>query len=399
MTTTAHTTDLTSRYSESLMGVFGTPQLVLERGEGAYVVDADGKRYLDLLGGIAVNTLGHGHPQLVEAIAQQASQLIHTSNFFATEPQIRFAERLLTVADAPAGSKVFFCNSGTEANEAAFKLARATGRTNVIVAEGAFHGRTMGALSLTAKAAYREPFEPLIPGVIRVPYGDVAALADALDETVAAVLLEPIQGEAGVIEPPDGYLAAARELTTQHGALLILDEVQSGVGRTGDWFAHTASGIRPDAMTLAKGLAGGIPIGALVTVGDRTSQLLHAGQHGTTFGGNPLACAAGLAVLDVLSEPGFLTRVAAHGDHLKHAVAQLSDARLGPVRGRGLLLGLPLRDAVASDVVTVARERGFIVNAPNPSTIRLAPPLTITAAELDSFVTEIPAILDQIGAS
>lgn len=399
MTTHDTGTQLTARYGESLLGVFGTPQLVIERGEGTYLIDADGKRYLDLLGGIAVNTLGHGHPRLVEAVSRQAADVIHTSNFFATPVQIRLAERLLELANAPTGSRVFFCNSGTEANEAAFKLARATGRPGIVVADGAFHGRTLGALSLTSKESYRSPFEPLVPGVTRVPYGDVDALAAVLDESVGAVLLEPIQGEAGVIEPPAGYLANVRELTTAVGALMIVDEVQTGVGRTGAWFAHQASNVSPDAMTLAKGLAGGVPVGALVTLGGEVSQLLKPGQHGTTFGGNPLACAAAHAVLDVLSEPDFLAEVAAKGGHVKQRIADLNDQRIRDVRGRGLLLGIALRDEVAPAVVEQARHAGFIVNAPNAATLRLAPPLTITTAELDTFLDTLGDLLTQVGAT
>ena len=391
------TDELLQRYQRSLLGVFGEPQLVLERGEGSYVVDADNRRYLDLLGGIAVNSLGHQHPVLVRAISEQAVKLIHTSNFFTTKQQITLAERLLDLASAPSGSKVFFCNSGTEANEAAFKLARATGRERVIVADGGFHGRTMGALSLTSKQAYRDPFEPLIPGVLRVPFGDTDALASVLDETVGAVILEPIQGEAGVVEPPRGYLTRVRELTQASGALMVMDEVQTGVGRTGQWFAHQSEAVIPDAMTLAKGLGGGVPIGALVTFGQGTSELLTPGQHGTTFGGNPLACAAANAVLDVVGEPGFLQQVSSLGEHVKQRINSLADERVCAVRGRGLLLGIGLRDAVAPAFVSAARGAGFIVNAPNPNTIRLAPPLTITADELDTFLDAVISILDSIG--
>lgn len=389
----------TQRYSDAMLGVFGAPQLVLERGEGRHVYDVEGNCYLDLLGGIATTSLGHGNQELIEAITRQAQDLIHVSNFFTTRAQIELGERLLQVADADKGARVFLCNSGTEANEAAFKLARATGRPNIVVADGAFHGRTMGALSLTAKEAYRAPFEPLIAGVIRVPYNDVEALRTVLDEHVGAVLLEPIQGEAGVVVPDDDYLVAARELTTNAGALLILDEVQTGVGRTGAWFAHTRTGITPDAMTLAKGLGGGVPIGALLTLNEHASGLLTAGQHGTTFGGNPLACAAANAVLFTIESLDLLAHVEAMFAHVEHAVTQLRDERITEVRGRGLLIGLGLRDAVGPQLVEAARKAGFIVNAPNANTLRLAPALTITAAELDEFVTALPTLLDQIGQS
>jgi len=300
---------LLERYGSALVQVFGTPQLVLASGHGAWVTDVDGKRYLDLLSGIAVNALGHGHPALVQAVTKQAESAIHVSNFFTSEPAIRLAERILEVARAPAGSGVFFANSGTEATEAAIKLSRRTGRTRILALEGSFHGRSTGALALTHKAAYREPFEPLIPEVVFVAADDPAALRDAVDDSTAALFLEPIQGEAGVRELSDDYLRLARELTTQHGALLVVDEIQTGVGRTGDWFAHQRSGIVPDAMTLAKGLGGGVPIGGLVTFRPEVTGLLAAGQHGTTFGGNPLACAAGLAVLDTIQREDLLAHV------------------------------------------------------------------------------------------
>ena len=296
------------RYARSMMGVYGRPKTVLTRGQGCYVWDADGNRYLDLLAGIAVNALGHGHPAVVGAICQQAASLIHVSNFFATPPQIELAERLLAVAGAPAGSAVFFANSGTEAIEAAIKLSRRTGRTGLVAAEAAFHGRTIGALALTHKQAYREPFAPLIPSVTHVPLNDEAALRAAVGADVAAVFLEPIQGEAGVVAADPAYLQLARELTTASGTLLIIDEIQTGVGRTGTWFAFQQAGIVPDAITVAKGLAGGVPIGALVTFGPDVSGLLTAGQHGSTFGGNPLAAAAGLAVLDTIDKDGLLAR-------------------------------------------------------------------------------------------
>src|SRR6478672_7930044 len=308
------------RYEHSLLTVFGRPKTVLERGEGAVVEDVEGARYLDLLGGIAVNTLGHGHPALVRAVAEQAGSLVHVSNFFTTTPQVELAERLLEVAGAPSGSAVFFANSGTEAVEAAVKLSRRTGRTRLVAAEGGFHGRTTGALALTHKPAYREPFEPLLPDVTHVPYGDEAALRAAVAGDVAAVVLEPIQGEAGVIEADPAYLRLARELTTAHGALLVLDEVQTGIGRTGSWFAFQQAGVVPDAMTLAKGLGGGVPIGALVTFGPDVSGLLTAGMHGSTFGGNPLAAAAGLAVLATIEEQGLLEHVRDAGERLAGGV-------------------------------------------------------------------------------
>ncbi len=386
-----------SRYSTSLMGVFGAPQRVLVRGSGCLVWDADGKEYLDLLGGIAVNALGHAHPFVTSVISSQLATLGHVSNFFTSPTQVALAEKLLELAAAPAGSKVFFSNSGTEANEAAFKLARRntgsgdTKRTKIIALEGAFHGRTMGALALTAKEAYRAPFEPLPGGVVHIPFGDIAALEAAVDGTVAAVFLEPIQGEAGVRPLPPGYLKAAREATTKAGALLILDEVQTGIGRTGKWFASSDAGIVPDAITLAKGLGGGFPIGALLTFGEQTSSLLSAGQHGTTFGGNPVATAAALATLHALESQHVLANVAAVGEHLRSALAAIPGVT--EVRGEGLLIGFDLDADVAPAVVQAGLDAGFIVNSPGPRTIRLAPPLILTTAQADTFLAAFPAIL------
>ena len=385
-----------SRYSSSLLGVFGTPQRVLVRGSGCLVWDADGKEYLDLLGGIAVNALGHAHPFVTSVISSQLATLGHVSNFFTSPTQIALAEKLLAITGAPAGSKVFFANSGTEAVEAAFKLARrntgaAKPRTRIIALEGAFHGRTMGALALTSKEAYRAPFAPLPGGVEHIPFGDIDALRAAVDETVAAVFLEPIQGEAGVRPLPAGYLAAAREATRAAGALLILDEVQTGIGRTGKWLASEDAGIVPDAVTLAKGLGGGFPIGALVTFGPETSALLTAGQHGTTFGGNPVATAAALATLHVLENQQLLEQVRTVGDHLRTGLDTIDGVT--EVRGEGLLIGFDLDADIAPAVVTAGLDAGFIVNSPGQHTIRLAPPLILTTDQADSFLTALPALL------
>ncbi|MDN5797343.1 MAG: acetylornithine transaminase [Intrasporangium sp.] len=387
-------TGLLTRYAASMVQVFGTPQIVLASGQGCWVTDIDGKRYLDLLSGIAVNALGYGHPALVQAVSKQAEAAIHISNFFTSEPAIQLAERLLALAGAPTGSGVFFANSGTEANEAAIKLTRRTGRSRIIAMEGSFHGRSTGALALTHKAAYREPFEPLIPDVHFVPPGDADALRVAVDGQTAAVFVEPIQGEAGIREVPAGYLRLARDLTRRHGALLVLDEIQTGVGRTGDWFAHTSAGIRPDAMTLAKGLGGGVPIGALLTYGPEVTGLLTAGQHGTTFGGNPLACAAGLAVLDTIERDHLLenaTRVGA-------LLGDLNVPGVSATRGRGLLRAIELSGIPAPLVMQEARDAGFIVNAVTPTALRLAPPLIITADELGGFLTALPGILERAQA-
>ncbi len=382
------------RYEHALLGVFGRPQLVLDHGEGAWVWDVDGRRYLDLVGGIAVNALGHGHPALVAAVSTQAARLVHVSNLHTTAPQVELAERILRLAGAPEGSAVFFTNSGTEAVEAAVKLARRTGRRGLVAAEGAFHGRTTGALALTHKPAYREPFGPLLPGVTHVPWGDTAALRHAVTRDTAAVVLEPLQGEAGVRPPARGFLQAAREATCDAGALLVLDEVQTGVGRTGAWFAFQEAGVLPDAMTLAKGLGGGVPVGALVTFGPEATALLGPGQHGSTFGGNPLACAAGLAVLDTIESEGLLAHVRAAGEHLAERVRALADPRITGVRGAGLLRAVTLAGEWAPGVAAAALEAGFILNPVAPDAIRLAPPLVVTTDQLDLVVDALPVLLD-----
>ncbi len=395
MNATTHATSdaIQQRYADALMNTFGTPKLVLARGEGPYVWDADGNRYLDLLGGIAVNALGHGHPALVSAVTDQLGTLGHVSNFFATEPQVALAEKLLDLLGVEG--KVFFANSGTEANEAAFKLTRRTGRTHVVAMEGCFHGRTMGALALTSKAAYREPFEPLPGEVTFVPYGDAEALAAAVTDRTAAVVVEPIQGEAGVLFPPADFLAEARRITREHGALLWFDEVQTGMGRTGAWFAHTESDVTPDVVTLAKGLAGGIPIGACVAVGEHGA-LLQPGNHGTTFGGNPVAAAAALAVIATIEKDGLLGNATAVGEALRAGVA---DPRVTAVRGRGLLIGLDLDRDLAAEVVSAALARGFIINSCAPNRIRLAPPLVLTERQAAEFTAAWPRILDDAYAA
>jgi acetylornithine/N-succinyldiaminopimelate aminotransferase len=378
------------RYADSLMNTFGAPKLTLARGAGAHVWDTDGKEYVDLLGGIAVNALGHAHPALVEAVTTQLGTLGHISNFFTSSQQVELAERLLALLDAGPG-KVFFTNSGAEANEAAFKLTRRTGRTHVVAAQGGFHGRTMGALALTSKQAYRAPFEPLPGEVTFVPYGDAAALAGAVTDRTAAILLEPLQGEAGVVVPPDGYLAAARAIADEHGALLWLDEVQTGVGRTGRWFAHQAAGVTPDIVTLAKGLAGGFPIGACIGVGE-AGTLLEPGNHGSTFGGNPVACAAALAVIGTIEADGLLEHVTVLGQKLRDGLG--ADPRVTEVRGEGLLIGLDLAAEVSAAVTAVALAHGFIVNNPTPRRIRLAPPFVLTEDDVEAFLAAWPAILD-----
>jgi len=387
----AHVAAWTDRYQHALMNTFGPPQTVLVRGEGCHVWDADGHRYLDLLAGIAVNSLGHAHPALVEAVTAQLSTLGHVSNFFATEPQVELAERLLALLGREG--RVFFANSGTEANEAALKLTRRTGRTKLISTHGAFHGRTMGALALTSKEGYRAPFEPLPGHVLWAPFGDADAIEAMIDDTVAAVVVEPIQGEAGVIVPPDEYLVRLREITQRHGTLLWLDEVQSGIGRTGEWFAHQPSGITPDIVTLAKGLGGGVPIGACLAI-DESASLFEPGHHGTTFGGNPVATAAALAVLDTIEADGLLENVVTVGAVLRDGLKR--HPRVADVTGRGLFLGVVLDGVDAPAVSAAAREAGIIVNAPTPDRLRLVPPLVLTTHEAEEAVAGLTAAIDKV---
>lgn len=388
-------TTLLDRWSAVMMNNYGTPPLALAAGEGVTVTDTDGKTYVDLLGGIAVNVLGHCHPAVIEAVHRQMSTLGHTSNLYATEPGIALAEALVGHLGVPA--RAFFCNSGTEANEVAFKITRLTGRTKIVAAEGAFHGRTMGSLAITGQPAKRAPFEPLPGDVTFVPYGDVDALRGAVDGSTAAVFLEPIMGEGGVVTPPPGYLVAAREITAAHKALLVLDEVQTGVGRTGTFYAHQHEGITPDVVTLAKGLGGGLPIGACLAVGD-TADLLTPGLHGSTFGGNPVCTAAALAVLRVLAAEGLVERAAVLGKTLADGIEALEHPLVDHVRGRGLLRGVVLTAEAAKQVETAARHAGFLVNAAAPDLVRLAPPLVITETHIDAFVSALPAILDRAEA-
>jgi len=395
------TAAVTDRYRGVMMNAFGTPKAVFVRGEGCHVWDADGKKYLDLLSGLAVNGLGHAHPMVLAAITSQLSTLGHVSNFFATPAQVTLAERLSAIAGSDA--KVFFTNSGTEANEAAFKITRLTGRTRIIAAEGSFHGRTMGALAITHNPKYRAPFEPLPGDVTFVPYGDVDAMAAALDEhgeTVAAVVLEPIQGENGVVTPPDGYLSAVRELAHAQGALLWLDEVQTGMGRTGEWLCHRpgGQGWTADLVTIAKGLGNGFPVGACLASG-KAADLLQPGNHGTTFGGNPVAAIAGLAVIATIERDGLLQRARELGDRLAEAVTGLNHSLIDTVRGQGLLRGIVLNDEVSAQVTDLAMADGFVINAPRPNVLRIAPPLILTDPQLDSFVSRLPRWLDQIGTS
>jgi len=385
-------TTLQSRWEAVMMNNYGTPPLALATGDGAVVTDTDGKRYLDLLGGIAVNLLGHRHPAVIEAVTAQLNTLGHTSNLYATEPGIALAEKLVDHLGHPA--RAFFCNSGTEANEVAFKITRLTGRTKVVAAEGGFHGRTMGSLALTGQPAKRAPFEPLPGDVTFVPYGDAEALEAAVTDETAAVFLEPIMGEGGVVVPPPGYLAKAREITAARGALLVLDEVQTGIGRTGSFYAHQHDGITPDIVTLAKGLGGGLPIGACLAIG-ATAELLTPGLHGSTFGGNPVCTAAALAVLTTLAAEDLVAKADVLGKTISHGVEELHHPLVSHVRGKGLLLGIVLTAEKAKAVEAAARDAGFLVNAAAADVVRLAPPLIITETQIDEFLTALPAVLDK----
>jgi len=384
--------NLSERFEQVFMPNYGLPPIALARGEGTRVWDVDGREYLDFIGGIAVTSLGHAHPALVEAVSRQVATIAHTSNLFLHEPEVLLAERLLGLLRAPG--RVFFANSGTEANEAALKLAMKyagrTGRTYYVAAENGFHGRSLGALSLTGKKSIRDPFGPFPADVRFVPYGDAEALKTAVTGECAALFLEPTQGEAGVVPPPDGYLAAARQICDATGTLLVTDEIQSAIGRTGHWFAHQADGVTPDILTLAKGLGGGLPIGACVGFG-QAGTLFDKGDHGSTFGGNPVSCAAALAVLDHVD----LGHVRAAGARLRGGLEAIGHPLLKGVRGRGLWLAVVLAEPVSGAVQRAAAEAGFLVNALQPDAVRLAPPLVVTHEQIDTFVDAFPEILTE----
>ncbi|MDC3376810.1 acetylornithine transaminase [Candidatus Nanopelagicales bacterium] len=372
------------RWADAMMENYGTPPVMLSRGRGSRVWDVDDNEYLDLIAGIAVNALGHADPRIAEAVNRQLATLGHVSNLFATEPGMALAERLIEIVGEPS-ARVFFCNSGAEANEAAFKMTRLTGRPKVVVAEGSFHGRTMGSLALTAQPGKADPFRPLPGEVITVPFGDSAALLDAVDSDTAAVFLEPIQGEAGVVVPPSGYLRNARDITSNAGALLVVDEVQTGIGRTGEWFAYRAEEIVPDVVTLAKGLGGGIPIGAVIGIGDAAT-LLQPGMHGSTFGGNPVSASAALAVLDAIEEDGLRQRAVELGERLAAGVMESAGGLVTEVRGRGLLRAAALANKPSADVERELRSRGVLANPVSPQAIRMAPALTITDDDIEQAI-------------
>jgi acetylornithine aminotransferase len=385
--------ELAQRWQGSLMDNYGLPRLPLVRGEGARFWDADGTVYLDFLGGIAVNSLGTAHPAVVEAVTRQISSLGHVSNLFIAEPPVALAERLLQLFGR--SGRVFFSNSGAEANEAAFKIGRLTGRRHIVATEGAFHGRTMGSLALTGQPKKRDPFQPLPGDVTHVPFGDTEALRAAVTTETAMVIVEPIQGESGVVVPPAGYLRAAREITAATGTLLVLDEVQTGVGRTGHWFECQAQGVEPDVVTLAKGLGGGLPIGATVAFGP-AADLLTPGAHGTTFGGNPVSCAAALAVLDTIAADGILDHVKRQGEKLRQGVEALQHPLVDHVRGAGLLIGIVLTEPLSAQIQKAAQDAGILLNAAVPDVVRLAPPLVVGDEETDAFLQALPGVLDQV---
>lgn len=389
-------TTLTARWDTALMRNYGTPPLELVSGRGAVVTAADGREYLDLLAGIAVNSLGHAHPAVVSAVSAQIAELGHVSNLYVHPEVVRLAERLESLLAVDQPVRAFFCNSGAEANEAAFKIARRTGRSRILAAENGFHGRTMGALAMTGQPAKRAPFEPMPAGVEYYPYGDIAALQALVEQApadTAAVILEPLQGEGGVVEPPEGFLAEVRQLCTEHGILMIVDEVQTGIARTGAMFAIRKAGVVPDVITLAKGLGGGLPIGACLGIGE-AGELLTAGQHGTTFGGNPVACAAAHAVLDTIESEDLVAHVDRLGKMFAAEIECLDHPLIDHVRGRGLLLGVVLTGARAKEVEVAARDAGFLMGATGPDVVRLAPPLILTEEQVAQVVAALPAILD-----
>ena len=390
----SQTEALQKRFAAALMPNYGVPPVAIRRGVGCLVWDLDGREYLDLIAGIAVSSLGHAHPAIIEAVSRQVAQVAHTSNLFLHQREVELAERLLSLLGEDG--RVFFANSGTEANEAAVKLVRrcqGPGRPVIVAAQGSFHGRSLGALALTGKASIREPFGPFGQTVRFVPFGDTAALSAAVDADVAAVFLEPGLGEGGVVPAPAGYLRAARAACDQAGALLVLDEIQSAIGRTGAWFAHQAEGVRPDVLTLAKGLGGGLPIGACIGLGAAGTGFAK-GDHGSTFGGNPVACAAALAVLGTIEREGLLAHVTEVGGYLQDSLGSVRHPLMAGVRGAGLWLAIVLTAEVAPAVEAAARQAGFLVNAVQPDAIRVAPPLILSAAQAAQFTAALPGILD-----
>ena len=372
-----------NRWSSVVQNNYGMPAIALVKGKGIVVTDADGKQYLDFLGGIATSILGHAHPSIVKAVSKQVATLSHVSNFYAHPNAVELAEKLVSMT-GDKSARVFFCQSGAEANEAAFKLSRRTGRVRAVAAQGAFHGRTMGALSLTGQPSKREPFLPLIKGVKHVPFGDIESMRRAVTKKTAMVIIEPMMGEAGVIVPPADYLQQIRQLCDEKGALLVIDAVQTGIGRTGDWFGYEYAGITPDVITLAKGLGGGLPLGAMIALG-KAAELFQPGDHGSTFGGNPVTTAAGLAAIKFIETQKLLKKVEEKGSYLIQELALIPGVK--EVRGAGLLIGIELESLNSSDVANSLRAAGVLVNAANPTTIRIAPALIVTDAQIEKFIS------------
>lgn len=380
------------RWHSAMQNNYGVPPITLVKGEGIEVWDEKGKRYLDFLGGIATNILGHAHPAIVKAVTQQVNQLTHISNLYVHTPGVELAEKLRDLTN-DSNARIFFCNSGAEANEAAIKISRLTGRTRIIAADGGFHGRTTGALSITGQSSKREPFEPLLPDVSFVPFGDVPAMRKAVSKRTALVILEAIQGENGVVVPPAGYLREVRAICDKTGTLFAIDAVQTGMGRTGDWFGFEHEGIAPDIITLAKGLGGGLPLGAMITLGEKTPAF-KPGEHGSTFGGNPISCAAAIAAIDFIVKKGILERVAVSGEYLKSQLAKIPGVT--QVRGRGLLLGIVLEANIAAAVAAKAATNGLLVNAPSKNVIRIAPALIVSKSEIREFIKLFGKSLDEV---
>ena len=380
------------RWHGVMQNNYGVPPITLVKGKGVEVWDEDGEKYLDFLGGIATNVLGQAHPAIVKAVSKQIEELAHVSNLYIHTPGVELAEKLQDLTNDPT-ARVFFCNSGAEANEAAIKISRLTGRTQIISTIGAFHGRTAGSLSITGQESKRTLFEPLLPKVKFVPYGDLWAIRKAISRKTAVVILEPIQGENGVVVPPAGYLQEVRSLCNKYGALLAIDAVQTGMGRTGEWFGYESEGIRPDIITLAKGLGGGLPLGAMITLGDKVPAF-KPGEHGSTFGGNPISCAAANAVIDFIVKRDILEKVAIDGEFLKMQLAQIPGVE--QVRGRGLLIGIVLQSPVASQVAAKAMSKGLLINAPGKNVIRIAPALIVSKKEINQFIKLFSETLDEV---
>ncbi len=384
--------DYLDRWTSSIQNNYGTPSITLVKGKGLVVEDAEGKKYLDFLGGIATNVLGHAHPAVVRAVTHQINTLGHVSNFYAHPHVVELAEKLKSFT-GDADAKVFFAQSGAEANEAALKLSRRTGRSRIVAAQGAFHGRTMGALSLTGQPSKREPFLPLLKGVKHVPYGDIESMRRAVNKKTAMVIIEPIMGEAGVIVPPAGYLQGVREICDATGALMVMDCVQTGMGRTGDWFGYEYSGITPDVITLAKGLGGGLPLGAMIALG-ASAYLFQAGDHGSTFGGNPVTTAAALAVIKVIEKDSLMVAAVLHGNHLLQEIALISGVK--EVRGAGLLIGIEFESDIAQQVSTKMLDAGVLVNAATANTLRIAPALNVSTAQITKFILILGKVLSDV---